>query len=120
MLPISPRRNPMKAVLRAFFAAGVLAVPLATSSCATIAGTAVSPITGGVNLSERYLDDPDRRSQWYWVPFVFLGGVVSGPFVALYNGIRHDVSIFNGWHRYWRDFGDVFAPFDMVNKRWEG
>lgn len=101
----------------------VLAAALAGAAapaggCATIAGTAVSPITGGVDLTRLYLDPGwyGGAGAWGWSPFVFLGGMVAGPFVALYNGIQHDVSIFRSWPRYWRDFDMVFRPFEMIGR----
>jgi hypothetical protein len=93
-------------------------LPIAgTGGCSTIAGTAVSPITGGINLTERYFDTESGRRMWYWTPFVFIGGAVAGPIVALYNGVRHDWSIFQSWRRYWRDFDEVFAPYDMIARK---
>jgi hypothetical protein len=95
-----------------------LALPLlATTSCSTVAGTAVSPITGGIDLNREFYKDRSRRSEWAWAPFIFVGGAVAGPFVALYNGMRHDVTVFRDWYPYWRDFGDVFEPFGMINRR---
>ena len=74
-------------------------------SCATIFGTAVSPITGGVDLCRVGL----RNDQWYFMPFVFVGGAVAGPFVAFYNGVNYDPTIFRNFQLYWVDFDDVFA-----------
>ena len=87
--------------------------------CATIVGTAVSPITGGVDLTERYLSPTKmggRGNPWA-TPFVFLGGMIAGPFVALYNGVNHDITVFNSFSRYWSEFGEIFKPFEMVNKQ---
>lgn len=94
----------------------VCAVP--SGGCATIVGTPVSPITGGVDLTRQYLSPTElggRGAPWA-TPFVFIGGMVAGPFVALYNGVNHDISIFNNWGKYWRDFPDVFKPFEMINE----
>jgi len=109
----------MRSFLRKLVLLGALAggtVP--STGCATIVGTAFSPITGGVDLTRLYLD-PDwygGAQPWGWSPFVFIGGMVSGPFVAIYNGVLHDISIFRSWNRYWRDFGMVFKPFEMVGR----
>ena len=86
------------------------------SGCATIVGTAVSPITGGVDLTRIFVEEGGKERLWA-VPFVFIGGVIGGPFVAFFNGVNHDVSIFRSWGRYWNEFGDVFRPFEMI-KRW--
>ena len=88
-------------------------LPVGSSGCATIAGTAVSPITGGVDLVKQGL----RTTQWPLAPFVFVGGMIAGPFVALYNGINHDASVFQGFGEYWHDFPEVFRPFEMVGVR---
>ena len=85
---------------------------LSMPSCATIAGTAVSPITGGVDLCREGL----RDNQWYWAPFVFVGGAIAGPFVAVYNGVRYDTTVFRNFGAYWHGFEDVFRPFHMVSK----
>jgi len=84
--------------------------------CATIAGTAVSPITGGVDLARRYMTTTEqhRGGKWWLCPFVFVGGAVAGPFVAIYNGVGHDTSIFKSWWRYWQDVDDVMRPFEMI------
>jgi hypothetical protein len=96
----------------------VLTLPLwSTAGCSTVAGTAVSPITGGIDLNREFYKDRSRRGEWAWAPFIFVGGAVAGPFVALYNGVRHDVTVFRDWYPYWRDFGDVFEPFGMINRR---
>lgn len=87
---------------------GLGAAPL--GGCATIAGTSVSPVTGGVDLIKRTLS----RDQWYWVVPVFLGGAVAGPFVAIYNGVNYDVEVFHGFERYWFTFDRVFRPFELV------
>jgi hypothetical protein len=83
---------------------------LSFSSCATIVGTAVSPITGGVDLCREAL----RPNEWYWIPFVFVGGAIAGPFVAFYNGVNYDPSVFKGFSSYWYGFDDIFRPFKMV------
>ena len=85
-------------------------VPL--GGCATIAGTVVSPITGGVDLCREAL----HPREWYWMPFVFLGGAVAGPFVAFYNGVNYDPSVFRNFGAYWHGFDEVFRPFHMVAK----
>lgn len=85
-------------------------LPLA--SCATIAGTIVSPITGGVDLCREGLEP----REWYWMPFVFVGGAIAGPFVAFYNGVNYDPSVFRNAGAYWHGFDDVFRPFHMVAK----
>lgn len=90
--------------------AAVLALAVPQQSCATIAGTAVSPITGGVDLCMVSL----RPDEWYWVPAVFLGGAISGPFVAIYNGVNYDAQVFKSFSGYWHDFHKVFQPFRMI------
>ena len=101
----------MKRNLRTLALLSALALlSVGSSGCATIAGTAVSPLTGGVDLVKQSL----RPTQWPLAPFVFLGGMISGPFVALYNGINHDASVFNDFGEYWHDFPEVFRPFEMV------
>lgn len=102
---------------RCLFRALALAPVLWTGGCATVLGTAVSPFTGGIDLNTKFYAEPRHRGQWFWAPFVFVGGAVAGPFVALYNGVQHDVSIFRGWHPYWRDFGEIFEPFERIDRR---
>ena len=98
---------------RARCAACALLLALSTlNSCATIAGTAVSPITGGVDLCREAL----RADQWYLTPVVFVGGAVAGPFVAFYNGVVYDPTVFRHFGNYWNGFGDVFRPFRMVKQ----
>lgn len=88
----------------------LLALLLPAGGCATIAGTAASPVTGGVDLVKQGL----RPTQWPLAPFVFLGGVIAGPFVAMYNGVNHDASVFHDFGEYWDEFPEVFRPFEMV------
>jgi hypothetical protein len=88
----------------------LLTTSLSFSSCATIVGTLVSPITGGVDLCRESL----RPHEWYWIPFVFVGGVVAGPFVAFYNGVNFDPQVFRSFTGYWNRFDDIFRPFKMV------
>jgi hypothetical protein len=66
----------------------------------------VSPITGGVDLCREAVP-PEH---WYWMPFVFCGGVVSLPFVAIYNGVNYDPTVFCNLSAYWYGFADVFRP----------
>lgn len=99
--------RPTSCLLRAGLA---LALLLPTPSCATIVGTAASPITGGVDLCMVSL----RPSQWYWTPFVFIGGAVAGPFVAVYNGLNYDAQVFKSFTEYWYDFHKVFQPYRML------
>ena len=89
------------------------AASLSFGSCATIAGTAVSPITGGVDLCREGV----QPHQWYWMPFAFVGGAVAGPFIAIYNGLSYDPSVFRNFGAYWNNFEDVFRPFHMIKKR---
>jgi hypothetical protein len=84
--------------------------------CATVAGTAVSPITGGVDLTRYHVDSGGSR---LWVPFVFIGGAVGGPFAALWNGIAHDLSM-GHLSPYWRDFPEIFRPFEMIDRNGAG
>lgn len=86
----------------------LLILPM-TTSCATVLGTAVSPITGGVDLAMKY----GKPSQWYYVPWYFIGGAIAGPFKAFYNGVNHDASIFSDFDEYWSDFDTMFRPFRM-------
>ena len=80
-----------------------------TTGCATIIGTAVSPITGGVDLAlQQY-----SSSRWYFTPAHFLGGMIAGPFKAFYNGVNYDASIFKSFTAYWRDFDSMFRPFRL-------
>lgn len=81
------------------------------SGCSTIAGTAVSPLTGGVDLCREALDS----SQWYWAPFVWVGGTVGAPFVAFYNGIDLDArGLTLPTMAYWQAFPQVFRPWNMI------
>jgi len=57
------------------------------SGCATSVSTAVSPVTGGVDLVRQKVD----QDHWYHTPIFFLGGAIREPFVASYNGITIDV-----------------------------
>ncbi len=90
----------------------VLFALLPLGSCATIAGTAVSPITGGVDLCREAVSP----QQWYWMPFAFVGGAVTGPFVALYNGVAYDTKVFKNFGAYWYGFDGVFRPFHMIQQ----
>lgn len=89
----------------------LLILPLWTG-CATVTGTLVSPITGGVDLVKE--DVPDRA--YGWVVPAFLAGAIAGPFVALYNGVQYDAAIFRDWDGYWRNFDEIFRPFETVRK----
>lgn len=84
-----------------------LAVP--TTSCATILGTAVSPITGGVDLAMQQYNS----GKVYLTPLWFIGGAVAGPFKAFYNGVNYDASIFKSFNSYWQDFDSIFRPFRL-------
>ena len=88
----------------------VLAAALPLGGCATIAGTLVSPITGGVDLCR------ESKCQWYAAPFVFVGGALAGPFVAFYNGVNYDPSVFRNMGAYWHGFDEVFRPFHMISR----
>ena len=104
-----------KLIAQALLTAALLLPMSSTPGCATVLGTAVSPITGGVDLTRMYLSaDLGGRGDWWWSPFVFLGGAISGPFVAIYNGVNHDISILNSWGSYWRELHRVFRPFEMI------
>ena len=96
--------TPFKPALLALF----LCLPM-TTGCATILGTAVSPITGGVDLAMKY--GTERR--WYMTPVYFLGGVIAGPFKAFYNGVNYDASIFSSFSSYWNSFDSMFRPFRL-------
>jgi hypothetical protein len=92
------------------FASALLAGSL--SSCATIVGTAVSPLTGGVDLCRESL----QPKQWYWMPFVWIGGTIAGPLVAFYNGVNYDPTVFRNFDAYWYGFDEIFRPFHMLAK----
>jgi hypothetical protein len=83
---------------------------LALSGCATILGTAVSPVTGAVDLTKRQ----SSQENWYMMPVFFIGGMLAGPFVALYNGVAMDASRRLNEEVYDRDFPRVFRPFDLL------
>ena len=51
----------------------------------------------------------------YFTPF--LGGMIAGPFVALYNGVNHDVTVFRNFRVYWAEFNQVFRPFEMLDRQ---
>jgi hypothetical protein len=86
---------------------------LCLSGCATILGTVVSPITGGVDMAAN-----DRITSWILPDF--LVGALIGPFVAVYNGTALDASVLSDSSHYWRDFKEVFRPFEMLeNERKE-
>ena len=91
----------------------VLALALPSGGCATIVGTLFSPITGGVDLVRLNVD----RDEWYLVLPVFIGGMIAGPFVALYNGVNHDVTVFKNFRVYWKEFDQVFRPFEMLDRQ---
>ena len=95
-------RNNLCSLALLFF----LAVP--TASCATILGTAVSPITGGVDLAMQKYD-----GKAYMQPVWFIAGMVAGPFQAFYNGVNYDASIFQSFSRYWTGFDAIFRPFRL-------
>ena len=105
--------NPLKTTLLGL----LLLLPVtSTAGCATILGTSLSPITGGVDLARLYMttDEKHKGGKWWLTPFVFVAGAVAGPFVAIYNGANHDASIFKSWYRYWQDIDDVLRPFEMI------
>lgn len=88
-----------------------LTVVPSLSGCATVAGTAVSPLTGGVDLCREAL----QPQQWYWVPFVWIGGTVGAPFVAFYNGIDLDArGLTMPTGTYWMEFPQVFRPWNLL------
>ena len=101
-----PKRHLLRLSLTLFLS---LAWPL--SGCATITGTLVSPITGGVDLAREYT----HGDNWYMAPIYFLGGVVAGPFVAFYNGVTYDAAVFQNFLGYWTEFDGIFRPFHMIN-----
>ncbi|MEM7308752.1 MAG: hypothetical protein AAF682_18870 [Planctomycetota bacterium] len=108
---MQPNSKPLSRSLLAL----VLALAPLAPGCATVAGTAVSPVTGGVDLTRFHMDSGGWEVT---APFVFLGGALSGPFVALWNGVWHDVSIL-AWGAYWEDFDQVFRPFEMIDRQRE-
>ncbi len=80
------------------------------SGCATVVGTVVSPVTGGVDLVRQKVD----HDHWYYTPIFFLGGAIGGPFVAFYNGLNFDVSRMASGQSYWHDFDQVLRPYEMI------
>ncbi|MBI5849430.1 MAG: hypothetical protein HZB39_00090 [Planctomycetes bacterium] len=106
----------MSKLRSAVLATAVLLSPAGFGGCATIIGTAVSPVTGAVDLTRQFVNDGIKDRYWA-LPFVFLGGAVSGPFVAMFNGVNHDASVFKSFGRYWNEFDAVFRPFEMI-RRW--
>ena len=99
----------MKTRISARFAATLL-LAASLSGCATIVGTAVSPVTGGVDLVRQKVD----QDHWYFTPIFFVGGAIGGPFVALYNGLNFDVSRMVSGRSYWYEFDQVLRPYEMV------
>lgn len=78
-------------------------------------GTAVSPVTGGVDLVVLESD------HWYYTPFIFIGGAIGGPFVAFYNGIVFDTSRRpEDGENYKSGFSEIFRPYKMVRKEMSG
>jgi len=100
-----PRTNSNSRLL---FAAACLAA--LGSGCATVAGTVVSPLTGGVDAVVEGHDDDDM----YMAPLLFIGGTIAAPFVAFYNGINYDAAGMGKGARYWDDFDLVFRPYEML------
>jgi len=88
-----------------------LAVILLLSGCATIPGTLVSPVTGGVDLADNWLC---ADGSWLLVPPVFLGGALAGPFVAFYKGVNYDAQVFRDFDEYWYNYSSIFRPFHRV------
>jgi hypothetical protein len=97
---------------RGVAAIALFAVLATFSSCATIVGTVASPFTAGIDLCKESL----TPRQWYWGPFVWIGGTIAGPFVALYNGVNLDASVFRSLDLYWNRFPEIFRPFHMLQK----
>lgn len=89
----------------------LLSLTLGTSSCATIVGTAVSPVTGGVDLVVLESD------HWYYTPFIFIGGAIGGPFVAFYNGINFDTNRRpEDGENHENGFSEIFRPYELIRK----
>ncbi|MDF1799456.1 MAG: hypothetical protein P1V81_09795 [Planctomycetota bacterium] len=82
------------------------------SSCATVAGTVASPLTGGVDAIVQGYDDDEM----FMAPLLFLGGTLGAPFVAFYNGINYDAAGLGKGALYWDDFDQVFRPYEMLSK----
>ncbi len=93
--------------------AALLVLALPCGGCATIVGTVFSPVTGGVDLVKLNV----KRDQWYLVVPVFLGGMIAGPFVALYNGVNYDPTVFRNFRVYWNEFNQVLRPFEMLDRQ---
>ena len=106
----------MSKLRSAVLVTALLALPAVSGGCATIIGTAVSPVTGAVDLTRQFVNEGIKDRYWA-LPFVFLGGAVSGPFVAIFNGVNHDASVFKSFGRYWNSFDEIFRPFEMI-RRW--
>lgn len=88
---------------------------LGVTSCSTVAGVVVSPITGGVDLTRQHLDQGGTK---IGAPFACIGGVIAGPFAALWNGLRLDGGyVFGGKaESYWPTVPEVFQPFEMLSR----
>lgn len=79
-------------------------------SCATVAGTIASPLTGGVDAVVQGYDDDVALL----APLLFIGGTIGAPFVAFYNGINYDAAGIGKGTQYWNDFDLVFRPYEML------
>lgn len=86
---------------------------LSTTGCATIAGTVASPITGPVDLARYHHDSGITK---LGLPFAIVGGVVAGPFAAIYNGLRMDSRAYASEGFYHGQFGELFRPFELIDR----
>ena len=80
---------------------------LSLGGCATVLGTAASPITGAVEWTAD--GGPTNLA-----PADFVLGAIAAPFVAFYNGVRYDAENLRK-DGYWRDFHEVFRPFRRLD-----
>lgn len=84
---------------------------LTASGCATIAGTAVGPITGTVScaaagVAEIVNRGPDRA----WAPLLIIFSPIVGFVGSVWEGIKTDLKGLTGRPVYDHDFKDVLLP----------
>jgi len=76
------------------------------SGCATVLGTALSPLTGPADLSWIAIEN----GEWYLLPLTIVAGIGLGPIWGIGNGVMYDYN-YRG-RAYWGDdFSRVFFPF---------
>jgi hypothetical protein len=82
----------------------------ASDGCATIAGSAVSPITCGVDLC-RVAGHVDESYVW---PTMFVGRAIARPFIGRCIGVYYDMTAKEGLRGYARGCKQVFRQSQMV------